>query len=319
MIRAPKFWQHRHHPASIMLTPAAWVWQAVTNRRRATTIAQKSPIPSLCIGNVTAGGAGKTPTALLIAQLLQQHGAHPAFGNRGYGTKSSDHCIRVNPAQHSALQVGDEALLLAATAPTYVCTDRYAASVAAAHDGATHIIFDDGLQNPKLAYDRSLLVLDGSYGLGNGRIIPAGPLREPLCDALSRCHAVLIIGEDKHQLSAQITHKPVFKGQIIADSSHINRAERYLAFTGIAHPEKFYATCQELGLHLTSTRSFPDHHNFDASELVALAQAGMEQQATLLTTTKDAARLSPAWRARVTVLPISLQLDDSAALLQLIT
>lgn len=302
----------------MLLTPAAWGWAAATRWRRTHSNSRKTPIPSICIGNVTAGGAGKTPTALSIAQMLQQAGAKPAFGNRGYGTKQTEHCMRVNLAHHTAAQVGDEALLLAAVAPTYVCTDRYAASVAAAHDGATHIIYDDGLQNPQIAYDHAFLVVDGGYGFGNGRIIPAGPLREPIADALARCQAIIMIGADTHQLSASLSSKPLLHGRLVPDTQAIDKSEPYLAFAGIGRPEKFFTTCRDRGLQLTSTRSFPDHHTFTAVELVGLAQAAMEQRAQLITTTKDAARLSPAWRARVTVLPVTLQLDAPATLRQLL-
>jgi len=315
MIRAPDFWEQEDHPAVRLLTPAAWLWQQATALRRARTISCKTPIPSFCIGNVTAGGAGKTPTALMIAQLLQARGLKPAFGNRGYGVKLATECLRVDPSHHNASQVGDEALLLAAVAPCYVSRNRLAASHAAVADGATHIIFDDGLQNPQIAYDRALLVLDGGYGIGNGRVIPAGPLREPLADALARVDGTIIIGEDHQHLASRLGAKPSWHATLNPDATDLDLSIKYLAFAGIGRPEKFFATCRTLGLELTDTRAFPDHHAFTASDLVGLHQTALEQGAQLITTAKDAARLSPAWHARVKVLPVTLELDNPQTLL----
>ncbi len=319
MQRPPAFWSDEPHAVVRLLTPLSLIWRGITQWRLAHGARRKTPIPSICIGNAVAGGAGKTPTALALARLLQNTGAKPAFGNRGYGVKLQEPCIRVDPARHNAADVGDEALLLAAQAPCYVSADRFAACQAAASDGATHMIYDDGLQNPTIAYDHALLVLDGDYGVGNGRVIPAGPLREPLRDALARCDAALIIGADRHDLAAQCAGKPVLHGTIVPQAAAVNHNLNYLAFAGIGRPEKFFASCRALGLKLVQTRSYPDHHAFTAKELVGLAQAAMEQQAQLITTAKDAARLSPAWRERVTVLPVALQLDEPEALLKLVS
>lgn len=318
MMQAPDFWGQENHPAATLLRPAAWVWQNVTRWRLAHGAQGKTPIPSICIGNITVGGAGKTPTALAVAQLLQTKGARPAFGNRGYGAVLPAACTRVDPAKHAAAEVGDEALLLAAQAPCYVSTDRMTAAQAAANDGATYIIYDDGLQNPAIAYDHSLLVLDGHYGLGNGQIMPAGPLRESLPDALPRVDGVILIGEDKHNLAAQVADKPLFRTTLQPDSSSLKPDEKYFAFAGIGRPEKFFTTCRSLGLQIVATRSFPDHHFFTAQELVGLAQKALEQQAQLLTTAKDAARLSPAWRERVRILPVALHFDTPEQLTQLL-
>jgi tetraacyldisaccharide 4'-kinase len=321
MRRAPAFWHDRNHPAGLILTPAGWVWTAVTQLRRCLIPARVAPIPTLCIGNVTAGGSGKTPTALAIARLLQARGNHPAFGTRGYGAAlASDDVLRVDPKQHNAAQVGDEALLLAAAAPCYLGRDRYALAEAAQAEGASHIVFDDGLQNPQLDYHRALVVIDGAYGLGNGRIIPAGPLRETLASALERSAALLLIGADQYGIGAactKLTHGrvPVLQADLQPDLAGILLARPYYAFAGIGRPEKFFATCQAAGLSLSGTRSFGDHHAFTNRELVEMAQTAATQGAALLTTAKDAARLSSAWRAQVTVLPVTLRFADPAQLL----
>ncbi len=319
MIRAPAFWNDKDHPLSRALTPASWLWQQATDWRRRQAEPQHTPIPSICIGNVTAGGAGKTPTALLIGRLLLERGARPAFANRGYGAQLPGICVKVDSEKHTAAEVGDEALLLAGLAPCYVSPMRLLAAQRAAADGATHIVFDDGLQNPTVAYDSSLLVLDGEYGLGNGRIMPAGPLREPLADAASRCQGAIIIGQDRHNLAAQLpSSMPCMRADIMPDSGGLDKTQRYVAFAGIGRPEKFFDACRACGLDLASTIAFPDHHAYTASELVNLAQKSIERQAQLITTAKDAMRLSPAWKARVSVLPISLELADTEKLMQIL-
>lgn len=318
MIRAPDFWEQPNHPAAILLQPAAWVWEGVTRWRFAHGARAKTPLPSICIGNVTAGGAGKTPTAIALAQLLQERGAKPAFGNRGYGATPPAPCLQVDATRHTAMDVGDEALLLAAQAPCYVSADRMAAAQAAQADGASHILYDDGLQNPAIAYDRGLLVIDGGYGIGNAQIMPAGPLREPLQSALARVNGVIMIGDDAHDLTPLFGDKPIFRATLEPDASGLALDEPYFAFAGIGRPEKFFASCRSQGLQLAATRCFPDHHPFTAQELVGLAQKALEQQAQLITTAKDAARLSAAWRERVRVLPVALRFDTPETLTQLL-
>lgn len=319
MMRAPTFWRDKDHPLSRVLTPASWLWQQATDWRRRQAEPQRTPIPSICIGNVTVGGAGKTPTALLVARLLLERGARPAFANRGYGAQPPAICVKVDQERHTALEVGDEALLLAAVAPCYVSPMRLLAAQRAAADGATHIIFDDGLQNPTVAYDCALLVLDGDYGLGNGKIMPAGPLREPLADAAARCQGAIVIGQDQHNLASQLPASlPLLTAALLPDSAGLDKTQRYLAFAGIGRPEKFFDSCRACGLELAGTIAFPDHHNYSAAELVNLAQKSIEQQAQLITTAKDAVRLSPAWQARVAVLPVTLELTDMDRLIPIL-
>lgn len=319
MIRAPAFWNDKDHPLSRVLTPASWLWQQATDWRRRQAEPQRTPIPSICVGNVIVGGAGKTPMALLVARLLLEHGARPAFANRGYGAHPPGICVKVERDKHTAAEVGDEALLLAVVAPCYVSPMRLLAAQRAAADGATHIIFDDGLQNPTVAYDSALLVLDGDYGLGNGRIMPAGPLREPLADAAARCQCVIIISHDRHNLAAELPpNLPLLAATLLPDSGGLDKSQRYLAFAGIGRPEKFFDTCRTCGLDLAATIAFPDHHPYTATELVNLAQKSIERQAQLITTAKDAVRLSPAWQERVKVLPITLELENEDKLLKIL-
>lgn len=316
MIRPPRFWQSSHHLASTLLQPAACVWNSVGRIKRRYANSRKTPIPSLCVGNVTIGGAGKTPTIIYIAAMLKASGANPAIATRGYGANLTAAVTRVDLQRHSALEVGDEALLLAHAAPCYVSRDRYAASVAAQADGATHILYDDGLQNPAIAYDRAILVVDGGYGFGNGQIIPAGPLRETPAAALARCQAMLIIGADAHHCAALAPPGiPVLTAELAPElPADFPRAKNFLAFAGIGRPEKFFDSCRAAGLSLVATKEFPDHQPYNAATLTALAQQAKNINAQLLTTAKDAVRLPPEWHEQVTIFLVTLHCTDPDAL-----
>ena len=201
-MKAPAFWYGPDCFQARLLAPLGLVYRAAGLLRRAVATPYRASVPVICIGNVVAGGAGKTPTALALADLLKRQGANPAFVSRGYGGTEAGP-LRVDLSHHTAEQVGDEALLLAVKAPCWIGHDR-AAAVRAAEPHASHIILDDGLQNPSVAPSLSLLVIDGETGLGNGRLIPAGPLRETLADALGRVDAIVLIGEDQQGIKSLI-------------------------------------------------------------------------------------------------------------------
>lgn len=320
MIRPPRFWQTPHHIASTLLQPAACVWDSVGRIKRHYANSRKTPIPSLCIGNVTIGGAGKTPTIIYIAAMLKASGANPAIATRGYGAPIGTGVTRVDLRLHSAKDVGDEAVLLARSAPCYVSRDRFSASVAANADGATHILFDDGLQNPAIAYDRAFVIVDGGYGFGNGRIIPAGPLREDPAAALARCQAMLIIGTDVHHCAARAQPDlPVLTAELVPElPPDFPRTKSFLAFAGIGRPEKFFQSCRTAGLSLAATKEFPDHHPYSIATLTALARQAKQLNAQLLTTAKDAVRLPPEWREQITIFPVTVRCSDPDALRQLL-
>jgi tetraacyldisaccharide 4'-kinase len=303
-MKAPRFWSEPPSIYSALLSPLGNLYQAVGNLRRGQAQPYRAKFPVLCIGNITAGGSGKTPTAIAIAQLLQDQGARPVFVTRGYrGTEPGP--LRVDLTRHDFRAVGDEALLLARQAPCWIGRDR-AAAIRAAEQDATHIILDDGLQNPHIKADYNLLVVDGAAGFGNGRLIPAGPLRETLANALPRLQGCLIIGEDQHNLARHIT-VPVFQGDIVPQlPQDFPRDKQLLAFAGIGRPEKFYETCRREGLTVAQTRDFPDHHIFTADELADLAHTAQRDSLTLITTEKDWVRLPEEMRHQVHCLPVAL-------------
>jgi len=314
-MRAPAFWAADAGGITpVLLRP----FEPLTARLTAARVARpgwRAPVPVLCCGNAGVGGAGKTTVALDLGRRLRARGVAVHFLARGYGGRARG-VVRVDPARHDAAAVGDEALLLAAVAPTWVAADRAAAARAAVAAGAGALVLDDGLQHPTLAKNCSLLVIDGAAGFGNGRLLPAGPLREPVAAAAARCAAAVLVGEDRcGALNALPRGLPVLRARLVpAGAAPALRGRRVLAFAGIAHPEKFFATLAECGAEVLERAAFADHHRFTQAELHRLEQRAAQRDAALVTTAKDAARLSPAWRARVAVLDVALAWDDSCAI-----
>jgi tetraacyldisaccharide 4'-kinase len=267
----------------------------------------------VCIGNLVAGGAGKTPVVLSLAARLAARGRAVHSLSRGYGGSLAGP-VRVDPALHDAAAVGDEPLLLAQAAPCWVARDRVLGAQAAIAAGASLLLLDDGLQNASLAKHLSLAVIDGGYGVGNGRVLPAGPLREPLAQGLSRADAVVLMGEDECGIGPALAGKPLLRARLVAENAAEFAGRAVVAFAGIARPAKFFATLEALGARLLSRRAFADHHRFSDGELRRLLDDAEAGRAIAVTTAKDAARLAPDWRARVRVLAVAVAWQDEAAL-----
>jgi len=312
-MRAPGFWSGGGSGlAPLLLSPFSALYAGATARRMARP-GWQAPVPVICCGNATAGGAGKTTVALDIGQRLANRGVASHFLLRGYGGTLKGP-VRVDPAIHDSTAVGDEALLLAELRPTWVSGDRGAGAQAAVAAGAQTIVMDDGLQNPGLAKDLSLLVVDGAYGFGNGRIIPAGPLREPVAAAAARCRAAVLIGEDEAGVLAQLPPGlPVLRARLVAGPEAAMLAgQPIFAFCGIASPRKFFATLQEAGAILAGRESFADHYPFDEGDMQALLAQAESLRALPVTTKKDFVRIPPAFRSRVTVVTVRLAWQESA-------
>lgn len=299
-----------------LLIPLSWLYQLGRTLRNFISSPAPTALPTLCIGNVTTGGAGKTPTTLLIANLLTQQGHIPHIISRGYGSEAARNSTptRVNSEEHTAAQVGDEPLMMAQHFPVWVGKNRATSITAAKEADATIALLDDGLQNPTIAKTTSLLVLDGGFGLGNGHILPAGPLREPLNDALKKCSAALIIGEDMvgcdEQIDAANPNIPAFH---IASETMLPDAafdQPLFAFAGLARPEKFFTGIANAGGDLAAMHGFPDHHPYQAEEIEMLLEEADAIGAQLITTEKDMARIPAQYHNDILVAPLELLLDE---------
>jgi tetraacyldisaccharide 4'-kinase len=315
-MRTPDFWA-REGVWPTLLAPASAAYAAATARRLRRP-GFRAPVPVICCGGVTAGGAGKTPLALDFGARLQARGRKVAFLTRGYGGTVRG-VLAVDPTRHDAALAGDEALLLAAVAETFVAADRAAGARAAVAAGAEVLVMDDGLQNPTLRRDFSFLVIDGGSGFGNGRVIPAGPLREPVAAAAARCRAAVLLGDDATGAASLLPPSlPLLRARLVVEPDPALAGARVLAFSGIAHPEKFFASVREAGAAPVACRGFADHHAFTAAELEWLHADAAAADAVLLTTAKDAVRLPAAVRPRVRVLRVRLAWDKPAAIEQLL-
>ncbi len=314
-MRPPAFWQ-QDGLLPRLLAPVGEVAAGLTARRVARP-GWRAPVPVLCCGNAGVGGAGKTTVALDLAQRLVARGVAVHCLTRGYGGRARG-VLRVEPAAHDAVLVGDEPLLLAAVAPTWVAADRAAGARAAVIAGAQALLMDDGLQNPTLVKDAALLVVDGAVGFGNGRVMPAGPLREGVASAAARCRAAVLIGPDAAGVRAAL---PLGLRVLTAalEPAAAMPGVRVLAFSGIARPSKFHATLRQAGATVADCMDFPDHHRFTGAELDGVLARATALDAMPVTTPKDAVRLPGAVRSRVRVVGVSLRWDDPAALERLLT
>jgi tetraacyldisaccharide 4'-kinase len=308
----PEFWAR---PGLIpdLLQPLAWAYAAAGAARRAWTRPWRAPVPVICVGNLVAGGAGKTPVAIALARRLQAKGRAVHLLSRGYGGSLAGP-VAVDRQRHDAGQVGDEALLLAAAAPAWIARDRSAGARAAIAAGAECLLLDDGLQNPTLAKDLSLLVVDGEYGFGNGRVLPAGPLREPLARGLARADAVVLMGEDRAGVTARLAGKPLLHARLAPENAAAFAGRAVVAFAGIGRPAKFFAMLDGIKAQLVARHAFADHHPYRAAELHRLLAEADAAHAVLVTTAKDAARLPVEWRAHIEVLTVTAEFDEGGLL-----
>lgn len=320
MLRAPAFWwRDRPGLAAALLSPVSAVIGGVALRRLGQA-GGTVDVPVICIGNPTVGGAGKTPTAIALIERLKARGARPFALLRGHGGKAKA-LLRVDPAAHGAADVGDEALLLARHAPTIVAGgDRLGGARLAVAQGASHVVMDDGFQNPSLNKDSALLVIDAGVGVGNGQVTPSGPLRAPLAPQLAKADAVLVIGDgtpgERVAVAAGAAGLPVLRGHLAPEPAAIAALEGMplIAFAGIGRPEKFFATLEACGLTVVARHAFADHHPYRPEEIARLAADAARRGARLVTTQKDHVRLAPEVGDGIATLPVRLVLDGTDAL-----
>ncbi|MGB8602067.1 MAG: tetraacyldisaccharide 4'-kinase [Rhizomicrobium sp.] len=320
-MHAPDFWRRRNwreRRIGDALTPLGWLYSAAVALKAARTKVHHASVPVICVGNLTAGGTGKTPVSIAIARMLGAHGHNPFFVTRGYGGKLTGP-LRVM-AEHRAADVGDEPLLLADTAPTIVARVRAAGAGLATALGAGVIVMDDGHQHFSLHKDLSLVVIDTAQQFGNGRVLPAGPLRERVKQGLKRADAVILVGDTDVDLPHLLPHftGPVLRAHIRASDNPELSGARMFGFAGIGLPEKFFRSLEAAGAILAGAKCFADHHTYSAAEIASLKATARDRGAQLITTAKDYVRLTPDQRDGIRVLPVEAEFDDPASLERLI-
>lgn len=309
-MRAPNFWDRNSDGVlPTFLRPIGCAVAALARMRQKHGTPYKAPVPVICVGNLVAGGAGKTPVALDLVSRLKARGVNVHVLMRGYGGREVGP-LQVDLENHSSAQVGDEALLLAAASPTWVSRNRTLGAKAAVEAGAELIVLDDGFQNPGVHKDLSLLVVDGGYGFGNGRVMPAGPLRETLAAGFERADAVVLLGADNADVWGKVQRAGFKKLAVLraqlppTKDAHDLKGQEVYAFAGIGRPQKFFDTLTGLGCKLVGCKAFDDHHPYRAQEIeTILNDAG---NATVVTTTKDHVRLNIKQRALVRTVSVTL-------------
>lgn len=320
-MRAPAFWFAPPEAPGLLpriLHPLGALYAAGTRRRLQKGRWLGAGVPVISVGNLTVGGAGKTPTTIAILEHLAGQGITAHAISRGYGGRLGGPA-RVDPARHLAADVGDEPLLLAAFAPTWVARDRTEGARAAVAAGAEVLVLDDAHQNPDLQKTLSIVVVDADRGFGNGRVLPAGPLREPVGTGLARADLVVLIGDDAarqrfHDTWGEQALPPVHAARLAPLPTGMDWAgQPVVAFAGIAHPDRFFATLEGLGAHLLKRVALDDHQPIDTRLFTRLLALARSSGAQLVTTEKDAARLPPSLRPEVLALPVRLRFDRPGA------
>ena len=318
-MRPPAFWFGPAHNPGLLartLSPLGWLYAKATERRLGSP-GYKAGVPVICVGNLNVGGTGKTPLAIALIGLLDQRGKKVAIVSRGYGGSLSGP-VQVDPAHHTAAEVGDEPLLLAAFAPTFIGHDRAAAVKRAEATQPDVILLDDGFQNPSVQKDLSLVVVDARQGFGNGLCLPAGPLREPVATGLRRADFVVVVGDDAAQQMFRATW-PVSVPMLAAKLEPVPtgmdwQGARVLAFAGIGNPQKFFDTLRGLGADLVRKVALDDHQPLSAALIKRLQLEAVARRAQLVTTEKDAVRLPQALQSEVLILVVRLRLQNAAPL-----
>jgi tetraacyldisaccharide 4'-kinase len=324
-MKAPFFWQKRKSALAFLLAPFGFLYAYMTQRRLKKNTPYDAKTKVICIGNLSVGGTGKTPVCLALGDFFNKRGQKFFYLNHGYHSKKQN--ILINKDSLYTQGLSDEAFILAAKAPTIISKNRKEGALLAEKNGASLLIMDDGFQNPFLHKDFSFLVVDGEKGFGNGRVLPAGPLREPVDKGLARAQAVILIGQDKtgaldllnKLFQKQKRSLPILKATIQPAASLVDelKEQPLFAFCGIGRPEKFYATLTQAGLKIRRTADFSDHHLYTKKELDFLQDQAQKDGLTLITTRKDAVKLPAFFQEKIKVMDIELIFENEEQLTNL--
>ena len=320
MLKAPKFWYKKNDTyLSNSLYPLSLLFRFGTKIRNFISRKSSSSIPVICIGNIVVGGAGKTPVALKIGNMLKKAGYNPHFVSKGYGGLEKNNTL-VND-WHSPKSVGDEPLLLSEIAPTWIGLDRNKSFELAREQGANCIVMDDGFQNPTLQKDFSIVVVNGEQGFGNKRVIPSGPLRESISRGLSRTNLVITIGDISESVKNKIPKNiPMIGASFkIKEDDLMLKGQKVTAFAGIAYPEKFFNSLKFAKANIVDQISYSDHHIYSENDLLNLAEIANKNKSILITTKKDIVRIPKTFRSLVKTIDGFIQFDDEKLLLEILT
>ena len=320
MLKAPKFWYLKKDSLlSNLLYPFSLIFRLGTKIRNILSREKKTDLPIICVGNIVIGGAGKTPVALKIGNMLKQAGYNPHFVSKGYGGLEKNNTLVKD--WHSPKSVGDEPLLLSEIAPTWIGLDRNKSFELANENGADCIVMDDGFQNPSIQKDFSIIVINAEQGFGNKRVIPAGPLRESVHRGLSRTNLVITIGDIADTVKNKIPkHIPIIEANFkIKEDDLILKGQKITAFAGIAYPEKFFNSLLLVKANIVDKISYSDHHIYTENDLLYLAEIANKNNSMLVTTKKDFVRIPKSYRSLVRTIDGFIQLDDEKLLLEILS
>ena len=322
--KTPRFWYRSDrlskHVLANLLSPLALIYRAGHAVNSCFTTPAHSALPVICCGNLVAGGAGKTPTALALYKLIVDEGlaSAPVILTRGYGRRERTplHVRRNDSDKPDAATIGDEARLLSEYADCIVTSDRVHGAQIAEEQGYDCIIMDDGLQHMRLAKDLSFCVIDALHGFGNRRLLPAGPLREALSRGLKRSDAFVLIGPDQHNVMRLLPDdKPCYRAELMPDAGKLDKDTTYIAFCGIGNPDKFRMSLEAAGLEVNNLHAFADHHVYTANEIAALRREANDKGARLITTEKDMMRLAAIGEEDgISILPVHIKISKISEL-----
>ena len=322
-LKAPKFWQKKNTFLGKILSPLGKIYACCLRCRLKRVKPYRPEIPVVCVGNLVLGGVGKTPLAVSVGEYFKMNGMRPVFLTRGYGGGLSN--VLVDLDKHTAQETGDEALLLARIAPTIVDADRARGAKTAKKIGADVIIMDDGFQNPQLVKDLSFAVFDGKYGFGNGKVFPAGPLREPVEDGLQRADAFIVVGKDRSGIKEWIEKRfdslPYIGTHIEQDVAKIAQlsGKKVFAFAGIGYPDKFFDMLKDYGCDVVETQAFSDHYPYTDEDMTDLIARADKLDAVLVTTAKDSVRIAPRFQPHIQVVEAYMVWDTPDAMCALLS
>tara|TARA_A100001037_G_C15091087_1_gene609133 strand:+ start:384 stop:1361 length:978 start_codon:yes stop_codon:yes gene_type:complete len=306
-MKTPKFWYSKNSIISILLRPISFLWVLGSILRKKKSY-NFNNIKIIKVGNVVAGGSGKTPTVISIVKKLANSKYQVHIISRGYKGSIKKSTL-VNTDIHSYKEVGDESIILSKIAPTWIGNNRIESIKNAQKMGAKIVILDDGIQDTSIKGDLNLLVFNGLQGLGNGKIIPAGPLREKLSDSIKKCHLSIIIDEDINNIANKLNNLlPIIKAKINIESEYLNnfKNKNVVAFCGLGFPEKFFKTIKEIGCNIRYKKSFPDHYQYKEKDLKELIDIAIKYNSLLITTEKDHIKILKKYRNRIYYFPITV-------------